>query len=58
MYLQADKPFFLFLLSTLSLRRSPSRGARGGARRPHKKEEKEVTEASGSSLSVFSPSFL
>jgi hypothetical protein len=55
MYLQADKP------SPIHRLHHPSggalRGARGGARRPHKKEKKEVIEASGSPLSAFSPSF-
>jgi hypothetical protein len=52
-YLQADKSLFPHPLSTLSGALPPA-AERSGAGRPHKKiEKKEVTEAPGSPLSVF-----
>jgi hypothetical protein len=52
-YLQADKPFSSSFVYITGGALRPSRGARGGAGRPHKKEKKEVTEASGSPQSTF-----
>jgi hypothetical protein len=61
MYLQVNKPLFPLPLVHIIPPEELSAAAaeaRGGAGSPHKKEEKkEVTEAPGSPLSVFSPSF-